>query len=140
MALLINSVAKHVAPFATKAVVKIITKAINNGYYKHEWYLNFQYLEDRLAQNGTGFFVGNKLTGADVILSFPVYENVFDNPGGVREICGEKRDLRKVYPHLAKWSRMIKNNPTYKRVTEMMNEEVEDLIAMNPRFDYGKEK
>ena len=52
----------------------------------------------------------------------------------------EKRDLRKVYPHLAKWSRMIKNNPTYKRVTEMMNEEVEDLIAMNPRFDYGKEK
>ena len=55
MALLINSVAKHVAPFATKAVVKIITKAINNGYYKHEWYLNFQYLEDRLAQNGTGF-------------------------------------------------------------------------------------
>ena len=69
MALLINSVAKHVAPFATKAVVKIITKAINNGYYKHEWYLNFQYLEDRLAQNGTGF-VGNKLTGADVILSF----------------------------------------------------------------------
>ena len=35
---------------------------------------------------------------------------------------------------------MIKNNPTYKRVTEMMNEEVEDLIAMNPRFDYGKEK
>lgn len=140
MALLINSVAKHVAPFATKAVVKIITKAINNGYYKHEWYLNFQYLEDRLAQNGTGFFVGNKLTGADVILSFPVYENVFDNPGGVREICGEKRDLRKVYPHLAKWSQMIKNNPTYKRVTEMMNEEVEDLIAMNPRFDYGKEK
>ena len=57
MALLINSVAKHVAPFATKAVVKIITKAINNGYYKHEWYLNFQYLEDRLAQNGTGFLL-----------------------------------------------------------------------------------
>ncbi|MCP8718668.1 MAG: glutathione S-transferase [Asgard group archaeon] len=139
MALLINSVSKYVAPFGTRKIVNTITKAINNGYYKHEWYLNFQYLEDRLAENGTGYFVGNKLTGADVILSFPVYENVFDNPDGVREICGEKRDLRKVYPHLAKWSRMIRNNPSYKKITEMMDEDVEDLIALNPRFDYGKE-
>lgn len=140
MALLINSSAKHIAPFATKSVVKLVTKAINNGYYKHEWFLNMKYLEDRLEQNGTGFFVGDKLSGADVILSFPIYENVFDNLEGTKEILGDKVNIKKMFPNLFNWSRMIKNNSSYKKITELMNEKVEDLIALNPRFDYGREK
>ncbi|CAI5758259.1 unnamed protein product [Candida verbasci] len=140
MTLLINSVAKHVAPFGLKGVAKLVTKGLNNGYYLHEWRLNMQYLEDVLKRNGTGFFVGNKLTGADIILSFPVYENIFDNLDGVKECVGEKRDLRKLYPNLAKWCRMIKNDPTYKKVNQMMDEEIEDLIALNPRFEYVNEK
>ncbi|KAK6868833.1 Glutathione S-transferase 1 [Candida tropicalis] len=139
IALLINSAAKHISPFGTKKIVKTITKAINNGYYKHEWYLNMQYLEDRLIKNGTGFFVGDKLTGADVILSFPIHENVFDNLEGVKEILHDDRDMRKLYPNLYKWSKMIKNQPSYKKICQTMDEEVEDLIASNPRFDYGKE-
>lgn len=139
MALLINSSAKHISPFGTKKLVNTITKAINNGYYKHEWYLNMQYLEDRLINNGTGFFVGNRLSGADVILSFPIYENVFDNLDGVKEILADKRDVRQLYPNLYKWSKMIKNQPNYKQICQMMDEDVEDLIAANPRFDYGKE-
>ena len=45
-----------------------------------------------------------------------------------------------MFPNLFNWSRMIKNNSSYKKITELMNEEVEDLIALNPRFDYGREK
>ncbi|CAD1811058.1 Glutathione S-transferase, C-terminal domain family protein [Candida parapsilosis] len=137
--LLINSVARHIAPFGLKGMAKLVTKGLNNGYYIHEWRLCMQYLDDRLAQNGTGFFVGNKLTAADVMLSFPIFENVFDNLDGVREITHDKRDLRKVWPNLAKWSRMIKNIPSYKKVNQMMDEEVEDLIALNPKFDYVKQ-
>ncbi|RCK64577.1 Glutathione S-transferase 1 [Candida viswanathii] len=139
MALLINSAAKHISPFGTKKLVNTVTKAINNGYYKHEWYLNMDYLESRLEQNKTGFFVGDRLTGADVILSFPIYENVFDNLDGMKEILGDKRDLRKMYPNLYQWSKMIRKDPSYEKVTQMMDEDVEDLIALNPRFDYGKE-
>ncbi|RCK57819.1 Glutathione S-transferase 1 [Candida viswanathii] len=139
MALLVNSTAKHVAPFGSRKIVSTITKAINNGYYKHEWYLNMKYLDQRLLRNGTGYFVGDGLTGADVILSFPIYENVFDNLDGVKEILADKRDLKKMYPNLYKWSKMIRNNRSYKRISQMMDENVEDLIAKNPRFDYGKE-
>ncbi|RCK64364.1 Glutathione S-transferase 1 [Candida viswanathii] len=139
MALLINSTAKHVAPFGSRKLVNTVTKAINNGYYKHEWYLNMKYLDQRLLRNGTGFFVGDRLTGADVILSFPIYENVFDNLDGVKEILADKRDLKKMYPNLYQWSKMIRNNRGYKRISQMMDENVEDLIAKNPRFDYGKE-
>lgn len=47
--------------------------------------------------------------------------------------------MRKLYPNLYKWSKMIKNQPSYKKICQTMDEEVEDLIASNPRFDYGKE-
>ena len=57
-----------------------------------------KYLEDRLEQNGTGFFVGDKLSGADVILSFPIYENVFDNLEGTKEILGDKVNIKKCSP------------------------------------------
>lgn len=109
------------------------------GYYKHDWYLDFKCLEYRLAANGTTYFVGNKLTVAVVILSFPVFDNVFDNPNGGRAIYGEKRNLLKVYPNLSKRSRMIRDYPTYKKVMEIMNEIVKDLVALDPRFYYGKE-
>ncbi|CAK9439151.1 uncharacterized protein LODBEIA_P33750 [Lodderomyces beijingensis] len=140
MALLINSVAKHIAPHGLKNIANLVAKGLNNGYYVHEWRMNMQYCNDRLEQNGTGFFVGNKLTAADIILSFPIYENIFDNLEGVKDCTRDKRDLRKVWPHLGKWCRMIKNIPTYKKINQMMDEEVEDLIALNPKFDYAKQE
>ena len=76
-------------------------------------------------------FCRDKLTGADVILSFPIHENVFDNLEGVKEILHDDRDMRKLYPNLYKWSKMIKNQPSYKKICQTMDEEVEDLIASN---------
>lgn len=128
IALLINSVAKSIAPLGTKSVVKLVTKGINNGYYVHEWRLNMQYLEDQLAKEGTGYFVGDRLSGADIILSFPIYENVFDNEVQIKDITGEKGDLYKKYPHLAAWCDKVRNNPLYIKITEMMDEKVDNYI------------
>lgn len=138
--LLINSVAKSIAPFGLKKVTKLVSKGMNNGYYLHEWRLFMDVLDKALAKNGTGFFVGDKLSAADVILSFPVYENVFDNLEGVKEITGEKRDIRKMYPHLARWADMVATHPLYVKVTDMMDVKVDDLIANNPHFTYDMGK
>ena len=42
-------------------------------------------------------FVGDKLSGADVILSFPIYENVFDNLEGTKRNMGDKVN-KKMFP------------------------------------------
>lgn len=136
ISLLVNSVAKHVAPFGFQKMTKMITKFLNNGYYIHEWRLYMQYLDDLLKENGTGYFVGSKLTAADVILTYPIYENVFDNLDGAAEILHDKRDLKKLYPNLANWSKMIRRHPSYSRISQMMDEEVEDLILSKPQFTY----
>lgn len=126
ISLLINSVAKKIAPTGLKFLAKVVSRGINNGYYLHEWRLNLDYLEEKLKQEGHGFFVGDKLTGADIILSFPVCENVFDNEEGVKEITGEKRNLYKLWPNLAAWSDRIKSDPLYRRISEMTDELVAD--------------
>lgn len=87
-----------------------------------------QYLEDQLAREGTGYFVGDRLSGADIILSFPIYENVFDNEVQIKDITGERGDLYKKYPHLAAWCDKIRNNPLYIKITEMMDEKVDNYI------------
>lgn len=126
VSLLINAVAKKVAPVGLKSLAKIVTRGINNGYYYHEWKLNMEYLENRLKKEGTGFFVGDKLSAADVIMSFPIYENIFDNEGGIREITGDKRDLQTSFPHLARWSQMLRDDPLYSRITSDMDQRVDE--------------
>lgn len=126
VSLLVNAVAKKVAPMGLKSLAKIVTRGINNGYYYHEWKLNMEYLENRLMKEGTGFFVGNKLSAADIILSFPIYENIFDNEAGVREITGDKRDMKLTFPHLAGWSDRVRRDPLYSRITEEMEQRVDE--------------
>lgn len=132
MSMLINSTAKRVAPFGMRTLAKVYSRGVNNGYYIHEYHLNLRYLENQLRNEGTGYFVGGKLTGADIILSFPIYENLFDNEAGVKE-CADETDLFKKYPNLAAWCDKIKNNPAYMRITEMMRNKVDEMYAMKKK-------
>lgn len=127
MSMLINSSLRRVAPLGLKTMAKIFSKGLNYGYYKPEFDLNLRYLDTILRDNGTGFFVGSKLTAADMMLSFPVYENLFDNELGVKECCGEV-DLHKKYPQLAAWCDKVKNDPVYKRISDVTHEKVKEML------------
>jgi glutathione S-transferase len=126
MALLINSTAKTIAPFGMKSIAKLVANGLNQGYYIHEYRLNMDYLEAQLIENGTGYFISNKLTAADIILSFPIYENLFDNEDGVKECTGDKRDIYKLWPNLGAWCiRVVRNDPSYKKISKMMDEMIQ---------------
>lgn len=128
ISMLINTTVKRIAPMGLKTLAKMLSKGLNYGYYLHEFHLNLEYLNNKLRQNGTGYFVSNKLTAADIMLSYPVYENLFDNEVGVKECSGET-ELHKKYPQLAAWSDMVRNDPVYSRITEVMRNKVDELYA-----------
>jgi glutathione S-transferase len=141
MALLINSTAKTIAPFGMKSIAKLVANGLNQGYYIHEYRLNMDYLEAQLAENGTGYFVGDKLTAADIILSFPIYENLFDNEDGVKECTNDKRDIYKLWPNLGAWCiRVVRNNPSYQRITEMMYQMIENYKIQSEQAKKLKRK
>lgn len=128
MSILINSSAKRIAPVGLKTMAKLLSKGLNYGYYKPEFDLNMRFLDSKLREQGSGFFVGSKLTAADIMLSFPVYENVFDNEMGVKECCGET-ELYKKYPQLAAWCDKVRNDPIYKRISQVTHQKVLDICA-----------
>lgn len=134
LSMLINATAKRIAPFGLKTLAKLLSKGINYGYYLQEFRVNLLFLDMKLRKQGTGYFVGDRLTAADVMLSFPIYENIYDNLQGVKEVSGEK-DLVKKYPRLAAWSDMVKNDPIYLRITEVMQQKVNELYIRNSRKD-----
>lgn len=123
--ILVNNVARQLAPTGTKFMAKYVTKAINSGYYVQEWKLNMDILENALKKEGSGYFVGKHLTAADIILSFPIYENVFDNEEEVHSFSGTKINLSKTWPHLYAWSSMIRDDPLYIKIDEMMEDMVQ---------------
>ncbi|CUM64986.1 uncharacterized protein PRCAT00002604001 [Priceomyces carsonii] len=116
VSLLVNFVARSAAPFGARYLTKLVTKGINDGYYTPELKQNLQYLDDLLQKQGTEYFAGNKITAADIILSFPISENLFSNKDAHDRFGG---DLLK-YTYLSKWSEKINNDPVYKKITEQM--------------------
>jgi glutathione S-transferase len=108
------------APWLAKKVITEYNHKIAQGYNYPEALSCLDLLEHQIGVNVnkvTGssqdvFFVGDKLSGADIILSFPVAELCI--LGGR---LGDALDKAK-YPHLVRWSHEISDRPAYKRALE----------------------
>ncbi|KAI5952724.1 hypothetical protein KGF54_003591 [Candida jiufengensis] len=73
--LLVNHVAATTAPFPARFLVKPIVGQINKGYYGTELLKNLKFLNNIVAEQnkkGSNFLVGDKLSAADIMLSFPI--------------------------------------------------------------------
>ncbi|PVH15099.1 uncharacterized protein CXQ87_002934 [Candidozyma duobushaemuli] len=122
VSLLVGDVASHKAPWPASYLVKGIVGKINSEYYLKRLKTNLQFLDDVLAKKGGGFFVGDKLTGADIILEFPVGQNVFSNEQRARNL-GLDVPPSKAWPHLYEWSKLVAGQPLRKKAvaTEKAN-------------------
>lgn len=108
--LLINSMVKQKSPWGIGFLASLITGALNKFYYATELFKNLEYLESLMQQQhaaNSEYFVGETLTGADIILSFPIWQILFKDPVSAEKRIGQSVDLRKKYPHLNQWSQMI---------------------------------
>lgn len=105
--LLVNTTAKEKSPWFARFLVSRVLGRINSQYYLVEVHKNLAYLESVMAEQhaqNKKYFVGDKLTGADIILSFPLYENLFYNPRLVERVGELGEGLAEKYPHLKKWA------------------------------------
>ena len=105
VSLLVNNMAKKMAPFGAGFLVNKVVLQINNLYYGPELMKALDFLENNLKKGNGEYFVGNKLTGADIILSFPIYDNVFGDLERTKAITGGKFDVVTKYPTMKAWAR-----------------------------------
>lgn len=114
--LLVNVMAKKHSPAGVKMLVGAVTKKINEKFFKSETLKHLDYLESIARTNKGGYFVNNKLTGADIILSYPLVELVFLE-GNDRDLFEENPKF--LYPYLFKWSQLVANSELYRKATKL---------------------
>lgn len=113
VSLLVNSKAKSSAPFGFGFLMNKLVGGINQAYYLPELLSNLSFLDAQLAKQSGGYFAGDRLSAADIILSFPLYENTFANPERALQTLGQSINLVEKFPHIHKWSEKIKDEPGY---------------------------
>ncbi|KAG5422194.1 hypothetical protein I9W82_001289 [Candida metapsilosis] len=101
--LLVNQMATKVPPFPANYIAGAVVKGINAKYYGPELEKNLKYLNGIAAAQeakGSKYLVGNKLSGADIILSFPII-SIFTTGRGLRPTVVEDfPELHKYYQNL----------------------------------------
>lgn len=115
---LVLSMAKKKSPYLASFLVGAITSKINNMFFKAETLKNLKYLESIAKENDGGYFVENKLTAADIILSFPIAEVIFSSTEdrGLFE-----SDPKTLYPYLYKWAQLILNDKQFQECRATVN-------------------
>lgn len=110
VSLLVGSQAVKRAPFGFGGLVKVIISRINDGYYLLKLLNHLAFLDNQLKDKNGGYFVGNKLSGADFILDFPVSQNLFIDAARMKDL-GVNINAIKDYPNLYAWHKLTVQDP-----------------------------
>jgi glutathione S-transferase len=99
-------------PFFIKPIPRMVANQVEEQFVNPNIFATFDFLEDQLktAPAGGPFFCGNKVTAADIMLSFPLIA------ANIRIPLSEK------YPLLAKYVQNIEQQEGYKRAVEKIKE------------------
>lgn len=123
----VGNIAVEKSPWGAHLLVKGIMSKINSQYYLKMVLRSLSFLEGQLAKKGGGYFVGDHLTGADILFEFPLYENILNNPD-ISLLMGSK-DLAADYPYLTKWAELIRNEPLRQK-----SEQIEKDLVSKPKL------
>lgn len=95
-------------PFVIKPISKLIFKGIEKAYLSHTINHAFQFTEETL--NKSIFFLGDKLSAVDMMMSFPL-----------EAACSGRANMNK-YPRIIEFVKTIKNDTHYKKAIELGGE------------------
>lgn len=118
VSILVGHFACQQSPWGVLFIVKQIVSRMNLEYYYKRLMTNLRFLDNRLKEKGGGYFVENKLTGADILLDFPLNENLFADPQKIKNM-GFGEDMAAEFPHIAEWHRLTTNEPLRKKAVEI---------------------
>lgn len=117
VSLFVGDIAQKSSPWPANYLVGAVVSKMNAGYYIKRIVRNIGFLDQQLAKKGGGYLVGNKLSAADIILAFPVIENLFNNQERMNAM-GLGVNLNEDFPNLNKWCQLIKKEEGRSRAQE----------------------
>lgn len=104
LSLIFNKIKTAPMPFFVKPIAKMIANKTMQGFVTPNVKTHLTYLENELET--TGWFAGEEMTGADIMMSFPV------------EAAAVRTNLKEKYPRLTAYLEKIHGLPCYQRALE----------------------
>ncbi|KAJ7072749.1 hypothetical protein C8F01DRAFT_972469 [Mycena amicta] len=121
-----NNIKTAPVPFFIKPITSGIASKIGTGYTNPNFVAHFQFLEDQLATapGGGPYLCGPNLTGADMMMSYPV---LLATSGSARAPGGLTKET---HPRLFAYGEKLQESESYKRAVEKIIElEGEYLVS-----------
>lgn len=99
-------------PFFIKPIPRIVASEVEKSFLTRNLNSNFDFLEDQLktAPGGGPFLCGKQLTGADIMLSFPIIA------------AGMRISLKTQWPKLAAYADLLQEQEGYKKAVAKVEE------------------
>ncbi|KAL4954874.1 hypothetical protein BDW69DRAFT_183117 [Aspergillus filifer] len=99
-------------PFFLKPIPRVVASQVESQFVEPNLQRTFDFLEDQIktAPGGGPFFCGDKITGADIMMSFPLVA------------ANTRMPLKEQYPGLHKFVLAVEKEEGYKRAVEKIKE------------------
>ncbi|KAK9447316.1 glutathione S-transferase [Limtongia smithiae] len=107
-----NNIRSAKVPFFIRPIARTIANKTDDAFAGPDATSQLEFLESQLANSSTGYFVGGSLSGADIILIYPLQVAVLR--AGLTQ---EK------YPLLYRWLEAMQAREAYKRADEVVAEQ-----------------
>lgn len=108
---LLPDIQKSPVPFFIKPITKAIGNKIFEAYLTPNFKTHFSFLESQIASSGGKYLCGPNLTGADILMSYPL-------------IAGKARVglSKEAYPKLYEYTTLLENEPGYRKAADKIVE------------------
>lgn len=107
VALIAISIKTAPVPFFIRPITNRIAGQIQSSFLDPSFATHFNFLEGQLKTSGGSYLCGPNLTGADILLSFPLIA------GGSRAGLTKEK-----YPTLHEYVERLENEPGYKKAAD----------------------
>lgn len=119
--MIVGEVVARSIPWPLNVPLNLLFAKINALFYAKRLYTNYQFLDSQLEKKGGGFSVGDHISGADIMLDYPVNSNLFKGKLQAENVTPGK-DPREVFPNLYKWHQLIMSQPLRKEAEAKIKE------------------
>lgn len=111
IALVVLNIKTAPVPFFIRPITNGVANKIQSGFLDPNFATHFSFLEGQLKTSGGNYLCGPNLTGADIMLSFPLIA------GGSRAGLTKEK-----YPTLHAYVERLENEPGYKKAANKIIE------------------
>ncbi|KAK6465736.1 glutathione S-transferase [Scheffersomyces coipomensis] len=125
VSLVIHYITTTKVPWGFRFLVSMVLGAINKGYYEPHLLASLDFLEGKIKtqhEAGSKYFLGEKVSGADMILYFPIYSNIFSDAERSKSIFATIPSVFDRFPHLFQWAQEIVKEPKLIRANKKIAE------------------